>query len=137
MTPRSSSPTLDFAESLYAALDDDDVTLVGGLVPLEHLPLGVGEVGVVPHHHVPVLQGVHEEAVSGYGVALVHAAAGSGGEVVAARRGVHPVRRSGDVAVGGGDAVGLLDQTLAEEKKTDATLTEIAESVVNQKAEAA
>jgi ferritin-like metal-binding protein YciE len=35
------------------------------------------------------------------------------------------------------DAVRLLDQTLAEEKKTDATLTEIAESVVNQEAEAA
>jgi len=35
------------------------------------------------------------------------------------------------------DAVGLLDQTLAEEKKTDATLTEIAESVVNAEAEAA
>jgi len=35
------------------------------------------------------------------------------------------------------NAVGLLDQTLAEEKKTDATLTEIAESVVNQEAEAA
>ena len=35
------------------------------------------------------------------------------------------------------DAVGLLDQTLAEEKKTDATLTEIAESVVNVEAEAA
>ena len=35
------------------------------------------------------------------------------------------------------DAVALLDQTLAEEKKTDATLTEIAESVVNQEAEAA
>jgi ferritin-like metal-binding protein YciE len=35
------------------------------------------------------------------------------------------------------DAVGLLEQTLAEEKKTDATLTEIAESVVNQEAEAA
>jgi ferritin-like metal-binding protein YciE len=34
-------------------------------------------------------------------------------------------------------AVGLLDQTLAEEKKTDATLTEIAETAVNQKAEAA
>ena len=34
-------------------------------------------------------------------------------------------------------AVGLLDQTLAEEKKTDATLTEIAESVVNQEAQAA
>ena len=34
-------------------------------------------------------------------------------------------------------AVGLLDQTLAEEKKTDATLTEIAESAVNRKAEAA
>jgi ferritin-like metal-binding protein YciE len=29
------------------------------------------------------------------------------------------------------------DQTLAEEKKTDATLTEIAESVVNAEAEAA
>src|SRR5215469_4730658 len=35
------------------------------------------------------------------------------------------------------DAAGLLDQTLDEEKKTDATLTEIAESVVNQEAEAA
>ena len=35
------------------------------------------------------------------------------------------------------DAVALLDQTLTEEKKTDATLTEIAESVVNQEAEAA
>ena len=33
--------------------------------------------------------------------------------------------------------MGLLDQTLAEEKKTDATLTEIAENVVNQEAEAA
>ena len=35
------------------------------------------------------------------------------------------------------DAVRLLDQTLNEEKKTDATLTEIAETVVNQEAEAA
>src|SRR5215470_11276367 len=35
------------------------------------------------------------------------------------------------------DAVQLLDATLAEEKKTDATLTEIAESVVNREAEAA
>ena len=35
------------------------------------------------------------------------------------------------------DAVKLLEQTLAEEKTTDATLTEIAESVVNQEAEAA
>jgi ferritin-like metal-binding protein YciE len=35
------------------------------------------------------------------------------------------------------DAVRLLDQTLEEEKKTDATLTEIAETVVNQQAEAA
>jgi ferritin-like metal-binding protein YciE len=35
------------------------------------------------------------------------------------------------------DAVKLLDQTLAEEKVTDDTLTEIAESVVNQEAEAA
>lgn len=35
------------------------------------------------------------------------------------------------------DAVRLLDQTLAEEKKTDATLTEIAESTVNRHAEAA
>ncbi len=35
------------------------------------------------------------------------------------------------------DAVRLLDQTLEEEKKTDAALTEIAESVVNQQAEAA
>src|ERR1700753_1596767 len=35
------------------------------------------------------------------------------------------------------DAVRLLEQTLDEEKKTDATLTKIAESVVNQHAEAA
>jgi ferritin-like metal-binding protein YciE len=35
------------------------------------------------------------------------------------------------------DAARLLDQTLQEEKKTDETLTEIAESVVNQEAEAA
>jgi ferritin-like metal-binding protein YciE len=35
------------------------------------------------------------------------------------------------------DAVRLLDQTLAEEKKTDATLSEIAETAVNQEAEAA
>jgi ferritin-like metal-binding protein YciE len=35
------------------------------------------------------------------------------------------------------DAVRLLEQTLEEEKKTDATLTKIAESVVNQHAEAA
>jgi ferritin-like metal-binding protein YciE len=33
------------------------------------------------------------------------------------------------------DAVGLLDATLQEEKNTDATLTKIAESVVNQEAE--
>jgi ferritin-like metal-binding protein YciE len=35
------------------------------------------------------------------------------------------------------DVVRLLDQTLEEEKKTDATLTRIAEAVVNQQAEAA
>lgn len=35
------------------------------------------------------------------------------------------------------DAVRLLEQTLEEEKRTDATLTKIAESVVNQEAEAA
>jgi ferritin-like metal-binding protein YciE len=35
------------------------------------------------------------------------------------------------------DAVSLLDATLAEEKKTDADLTKLAESVVNQQAEAA
>ncbi len=35
------------------------------------------------------------------------------------------------------DAVKLLDETLAEEKATDKTLTQIAESVVNQEAEAA
>jgi ferritin-like metal-binding protein YciE len=35
------------------------------------------------------------------------------------------------------NAVRLLDQTLQEEKKTDATLTEIAETTVNQEAEAA
>ena len=34
-------------------------------------------------------------------------------------------------------AVRLLDQTLAEEKKADETLTQIAEQVVNQEAEAA
>jgi len=39
--------------------------------------------------------------------------------------------------LGLGDAVKLFDATLAEEKKTDATLTQIAESVVNQEAEAA
>ena len=39
--------------------------------------------------------------------------------------------------LGLGDAVKLLDATLAEEKKTDAALTEIADSVVNQEAEAA
>ncbi len=39
--------------------------------------------------------------------------------------------------LGLGDAVRLLDQTLLEEKKTDAALTEIAEAVVNQEAEAA
>jgi ferritin-like metal-binding protein YciE len=35
------------------------------------------------------------------------------------------------------DAVRLLDQTLEEEKKTDATLMKIAEAVVNPRAEAA
>ncbi len=35
------------------------------------------------------------------------------------------------------DAARLLDQTLQEEKNTDATLTKIAEAVVNQQAEAA
>jgi ferritin-like metal-binding protein YciE len=35
------------------------------------------------------------------------------------------------------DAVRLLDQTLAEEKKTDEALTELAEATVNQQAEAA
>jgi ferritin-like metal-binding protein YciE len=35
------------------------------------------------------------------------------------------------------EAVRLLDQTLTEEKKTDATLTKLAESLVNQQAEAA
>jgi len=35
------------------------------------------------------------------------------------------------------DAVELLDQTLEEEKKTDATLTEIAKAVMNKQAEAA
>jgi ferritin-like metal-binding protein YciE len=34
-------------------------------------------------------------------------------------------------------AVSLLDQTLEEEKDTDADLTELAERVVNQEAEAA
>ena len=35
------------------------------------------------------------------------------------------------------EAVRLLDQTLSEEKETDATLSEIAEGTVNQHAEAA
>jgi ferritin-like metal-binding protein YciE len=35
------------------------------------------------------------------------------------------------------DAVRLLDETLAEEKKTDVLLTQIAETAVNQDAEAA
>jgi ferritin-like metal-binding protein YciE len=35
------------------------------------------------------------------------------------------------------EAVKLLDATLAEEKKTDAALTELAETLVNQEAEAA
>ena len=35
------------------------------------------------------------------------------------------------------EAVQLLEQTLGEEKKTDATLSEIAESAVNQEAQAA
>ena len=33
------------------------------------------------------------------------------------------------------DAVGLLEETLEEEKDTDATLTEMAESIINQKAD--
>jgi ferritin-like metal-binding protein YciE len=37
--------------------------------------------------------------------------------------------------LGLGDAVGLLDATLQEEKNTDATLTKIAESVINRQAE--
>jgi ferritin-like metal-binding protein YciE len=37
--------------------------------------------------------------------------------------------------LGLGDAVGLLDATLQEEKNTDVTLTKIAESLVNQEAE--
>jgi ferritin-like metal-binding protein YciE len=35
------------------------------------------------------------------------------------------------------DAVGLLEETLKEENDTDATLTKMAESVINQSAEAA
>ena len=35
------------------------------------------------------------------------------------------------------EVIRLLDQTLAEEKKTDVLLTEIAETAVNQEAEAA
>jgi len=37
--------------------------------------------------------------------------------------------------LGHNDAVKLLEQTLQEEKKTDETLTVIAESVVNQEAD--
>jgi ferritin-like metal-binding protein YciE len=39
--------------------------------------------------------------------------------------------------LGLGEAVRLLNQTLAEEKKTDRALTELAEAVVNQEAQAA
>jgi ferritin-like metal-binding protein YciE len=39
--------------------------------------------------------------------------------------------------LGLGEAVRLLNQTLAEEKKTDQALTELAEAVVNQEAQAA
>jgi ferritin-like metal-binding protein YciE len=39
--------------------------------------------------------------------------------------------------LGMADAVKLLDQTLAEEKKTDETLTQLAETAANQKAKAA
>jgi ferritin-like metal-binding protein YciE len=35
------------------------------------------------------------------------------------------------------DAVKLIDETLAEEKKTDALLTKLAETVVNAEAQAA
>jgi ferritin-like metal-binding protein YciE len=39
--------------------------------------------------------------------------------------------------LGLGDAADLLEATLAEEKKTDATLTKIAENNINQHAQAA
>jgi ferritin-like metal-binding protein YciE len=45
--------------------------------------------------------------------------------------------RTWALELGLNDAVRLLEQTLEEEKKTDATLTKIAEAVVNQQAEAA
>src|SRR4029077_2330174 len=45
--------------------------------------------------------------------------------------------RSWAAKLGMKDAVKLLDQTLAEEKKTDEALTEIAKTAVNQEAEAA
>lgn len=45
--------------------------------------------------------------------------------------------RSWALELGLSDAAGLLDQTLQEEKDTDEELSEIAESVVNQRAEAA
>ena len=45
--------------------------------------------------------------------------------------------RSRPEELGLNDAMRLLDQTLEEERKTDAVLTKIAEAVVNQQAEAA
>lgn len=45
--------------------------------------------------------------------------------------------KSWAAALGMNDAVKLIDQTLAEEKKTDALLTKLAETVVNAEAQAA
>ena len=57
------------------------------------------------------------------------------------RRGLRDIalRHAQDLAqeLGLPDAAKLLDATLAEEKKTDVALTKLAESMVNQHAEAA
>ena len=45
--------------------------------------------------------------------------------------------KSWATALGMKDAVKLIDETLAEEKKTDALLTKLAETVVNAEAQAA
>jgi len=48
VTPRSSSPTLDFAESLYAALDDDDVEPFVGLCA-EDVVIRYPAAGLLPY----------------------------------------------------------------------------------------
>jgi ferritin-like metal-binding protein YciE len=62
--------------------------------------------------------------------------------LLAAAQAVEHISRYGTLKtwaseLGLSDAVPLLNETLLEEKQTDATLTEIAESAVNRAAEAA